>query len=401
MVREALKLLFLIVSYNFTLHYLSLFLSFYLFPNDLEGLLMVISLNSALYLAWLFGYREKTVVWLAYVYLFQVIGLSVFREEYHTITKFLPSLLITLFLIWLFESPVERRTKKLEEERKRLEEELSKNQSEISGLFEQMNLLRELTHRLNIEKEMIEREYRRLREEELAEKERLERERAELMGKLEENHRRLKEYSERLERLTRVNRELFDMLDALQEREPRSAKDELSRLRQERKRLSKELVQLHELIEELIREKKELGQDYENLRQTLEKEKREKEALKLEVENLRVQWEGKKEVYREMFESLLENVELEERVVREFLHLNREARKEFLRELFLLNMKGYEERFETMKGYRNVFKLKPMGGRIYFTFGENRRWKVIGILWGEEDKLKERYARELLVKYKD
>lgn len=54
-----------------------------------------------------------------------------------------------------------------------------------------------------------------------------------------------------------------------------------------------------------------------------------------------------------------------------------------------------------MKGYRNVFKLKPMGGRIYFTFGEKRRWKVIGILWGEEDKLKERYTRELLVKYKD
>lgn len=346
MVREALKLLFLIVSYNFILHYLSLFFSLSFFPHDLEGLLMVMSLNSALYLAWLFGYRERTVIWLAYVYLFQVMGLSLFREDYHTITKFLPSLLITLFLIWLFESPVERRTKKLEEERKKLEEELSKNHSEISGLLERMNLLRQLTQRLNIEKEMIEREYRRLREEELTEKERLEKERAELMEKLEENQKRLKEYSERLERLTRINRELFEMLDTLQEREPKGGKDELSRLRQERKRLSKELIQLQELMEEFSREREELERDYENLRQNLEKEIREKEALKLEVENLRVQWEGKKEVYREMFESLLENLELEERVVREFLHLNREARREFLRELFLLNMK------DTRKGLR-------------------------------------------------
>ena len=59
------------------------------------------------------------------------------------------------------------------------------------------------------------------------------------------------------------------------------------------------------------------------------------------------------------------------------------------------------ERFEVMKGYRNIFKLKPIGGRIYFTFGKAKRWKVLGILWAEDDKSKHRYISDVLIKYKD
>ncbi len=401
MVREALKLLFLIVSYNFILHYVSNFLPLHIFPHQPEGILMVASFMSALYLAWLFGYRERTVIWLAYVYLFQVIGLSVLRKDYEVITQFLPSLLLTVSLIWLFESPVEKRTKKLEEERRRLEEELSRNQTELRRLLEQINLSKDLTERLSKEKELIERELVKLREEELAEKEELERERQVLLKKLQENQKKLMEYTERLERLTRINRELFQMLEAMQDTEPKGGKEELSRLRQERKRLSRELISLQELLEELSRENMEISQKYEGLLQKFETEKREREKLQLQVEDLLKQVESKRQIYEDLLSTLFENIEFEDRAIREFLELDKETKREFLRELMLLNMKDREGRFEVMKGYKNVFKLKPMGGRIYFTFGETKRWKVLGMLWGEDDKSKDRYTKELLIKYRD
>ncbi len=401
MVREALKLLFLIVSYNFILHYLSTFLPIPLFPLQLEGILMVASFVSALYLAWLFGYREKTVIWLAYVSLFQIIGLSIVRGNYEVITQFLPSLILTVSIIWLFESPVERRTKRLEEERRKLEEELSKNDAELRRLVEQINLLREFTDRLLKEKEIIEGEFKKLREEELTEKEELEREKETLVQKLQENQRKLAEYTERLERITKINRELFQMLEAMQDTEPKGSKEEVSRLRQERKRLSKELISMQELLEELSKENTEISQKYEDLLQKFEAEKREREKLQLQVESLLKQLENKKQIYEDLFSTLFENIEFEERAVREFWELNKEAKREFLKELMLLNMKSIDEKFEGMKGYKNVFKLKPMGGRIYFTFGEAKRWKVLGMLWGEDDKSKDRYARELLIKYRD
>ncbi|MEJ7621901.1 MAG: hypothetical protein WKI49_05275 [Aquificaceae bacterium] len=401
MVREALKLLFLIVSYNFILHYLSTLLPVDLFPLHLEGILMVASFTSALYLAWLFGYREKTVIWLAYVSLFQIIGLSIVRGDYEVITQFLPSLLLTVSLIWLFESPVEKRTKRLEEERRRLEEELIRNNVELRGLLEQINLLKELTERLSKEKELIESRFKKLREEELIEREKLEREKEMLVKKLQENQKKLTEYTERLERLTKINRELFQMLEVMQDTQPRGSKEEVSRLRQERKRLSKELISLQELLEELSKENMEISQKYEELLQRFEGEKKEREKLQLQVENLLKQVESKKQIYEDLLSTLFENIEFEESAVREFMELNKEAKREFLKELMLLNMKDMTERFEVMKGYRNIFKLKPIGGRIYFTFGKAKRWKVLGILWGEDDKSKHRYINEVLIKYKD
>ncbi len=401
MVREALKLLFLIVSYNFILHYLSTLLPVDLFPLHLEGILMVASFTSALYLAWLFGYREKTVIWLAYVSLFQIIGLSIVRGDYEVITQFLPSLLLTVSLIWLFESPVEKRTKRLEEERRRLEEELIRNNVELRGLLEQINLLKELTERLSKEKELIESRFKKLREEELIEREKLEREKEMLVKKLQENQKKLTEYTERLERLTKINRELFQMLEVMQDTQPRGSKEEVSRLRQERKRLSKELISLQELLEELSKENMEISQKYEELLQRFEEEKKEREKLQLQVENLLKQIESKKQIYEDLLSTLFENIEFEESAVREFMELNKEAKREFLKELMLLNMKDMTERFEVMKGYRNIFKLKPIGGRIYFTFGKAKRWKVLGILWGEDDKSKHRYINEVLIKYKD
>ena len=152
-----------------------------------------------------------------------------------------------------------------------------------------------------------------------------------------------------------------------QETEPKGGKEELSRLRQERKRLSRELISLQEFLEELSKENTKLNQRYEDLLQRFEEEKREREKLQLQVEDLLKQVESKRQIYEDLLSTLFENIEFEDRAIRELLELDRETKREFLRELMLLNMKDREERFEVMKGYKNVFKLKPMGGRIYFT----------------------------------
>ncbi len=401
MIRDALKLLFLIVSYSFILRYISTFSPYPLFPQEPEDILMLLVLNSSLYLSWLFGYKEKTVIWLAYVFFLQIIGFSILRQNPGVILQFTPAFLLTLLFIWLFESPTEKEARRLEESKRKLEEEILRNEEEQRRLREQVELSRELVERLTKEKDFVEKELNKLKEEDITQRQALEREREELSRKLLESQRRLKDYMERLERLVKVNRELFEMLEIIQEKEPRGGKEELSKLRQERKKLSKELLQMQELLEELSRENSELNNKYINLLQDFEKLKREKDIISLELEKLQASWKGSKEIYKEFFDLLFENLEFEERTLREYMELSREAKREFLKELLLLNMKSYEDKFESMRGFKNLFKLKPKGGRIYFTFGENKRWKIIGILWGEDEKSKRRYAKELLVKYKE
>lgn len=398
---DTIKLLFLVVSYNYILYSLSKFLPVDLFPNGLEDLLLLFSFVSALYLAWLFGYREKTVIWLAYAFLFQVFGLALVRRDYEVIAQFVPSLLLSLLLIWLFESPVEKRTRRLEEERKRLEDDLRKNSEEISTLLERISLLKELLESLKKEKSALELELSRLEEEETSRRRQLEKEIEMLSLRLRESQRRLEDYEERLERLVEVNRELFQMLEAMQSEQTKEEKGELSKLRQEKRRLSKELFHMQELLEELSRENLELSRRYEALLLEYDRERRERERLEVEVENLSRQIKSRKEIYREVLSSVLENVEFEDRALEEFIDLSLDAKREFLKELILLDLKGEEEKFEVMHGYRKVFKLKPVGGRIYFTFGEKKRWKVIGMLWGEGDERKNRYVRDVLIKYKD
>ncbi|RMH80550.1 MAG: hypothetical protein D6674_03640 [Acidobacteria bacterium] len=400
MVREALKLLFLVVSYNFILSYLSSFLPFRVYPEDPEGILLTVSFASALYLAWLSGSRERTVVWLGYVFLFQIIGFSLVRADYHVLLQFLPPFLITLSLIWLFESPSERRLRKLEEERRRLEEELNKNSLELKNLIEQINLSKELVESLLKEKEHVEKELELLKNVETARREELEVEREELLKRLGDAQKKVLDYRERFEKLSKVNRELFQLIESLQEKEKKDDKGELSKLRQERKRLSKELLQMQELLEDLMVENRDLSAEMEETKRKLEEERGERIRLELELENHKRIVEGKRRIYAEMLEDLLENVEFEAGVPQEFSELSREARREFFKELLLLNMKDTTERFETMKGYKNLFKLKPKGGRIYFTYGDKKRWKVVGLLRGEDNAQKIRYAREHLIKYK-
>lgn len=399
--REALKVLFLIVSYNFLLEYVSsrLPLPVRLFPEDIRSFVMLLSFDSALYLAWLFGYRNTTLLWLAYLFFFQILGISFIDGTYTPIAEYTPSFLITLLFLRFSESPTERRTREIKEEIKKLERELERNRGELETLREQVKLSEDLILHLNKEKAMIEEKLNELRDSQMAERQALLKKRDQLAEKFRQAEISLSEYKNKLERITEANRKLFELLEILQRREEGSQKGEIAQLRKERKKLVKEVLELRSLWESSEREKAQLKLEVLELKSSLEKLQRERDLLELELQELKSRMLSKEEVYMEVLGFVLDNIEMEERALREFISLPVDKKREFMKELLLLNMKGRDESLEAMKGLKNVFKLKPRGGRIYFTFGQKLRWRVLGLIASEDDKDKDRYAKEILVKY--
>jgi len=386
--KESLKILFLIVAYNFILEYISEKLPIKLFPDDLQSFVMLMSFDSALYLAWLFGYRYSTLLWFSYLFFFQILGMSLITQSFYPITHFTPSFLITLIFLSLSESPTEKHTKKILEEKYKLEKELEDTK-------EQVKLAQDLLNLLKREKEQVEIKLSQLEESQTIEKQRLLKEKEELIQRISQAQMHLSEYQSRLERLTEANRKLFELIDLLQRQEEKNQKGEIAQLRRERKKLVKELLQLESTLEDCRRQNAELKLELSEF----ESIKREREILAIELQDLKKKQKTKGDIYKEVLNFLLENIEMEDRAISEFIHLPIEKKREFVKELLILNMKERGESLENMKGLKNVFKLKPRGGRIYFTFGENRRWKVLGLIASEDDKDKEKYAKEILIKY--
>jgi chromosome segregation ATPase len=234
-----------------------------------------------------------------------------------------------------------------------------------------------------------------LEESQTIEKQRLLKEKEELIQRISQAQMHLNEYQSRLERLTEANRKLFEVIDLLQRQEEKNQKGEIAQLRRERKKLVKELLQLESTLEDCRRQNAQLKLELSEF----ESIKREREILAIELQDLKKKQKTKGDIYKEVLNFLLENIEMEDRAISEFIHLPIEKKREFVKELLILNMKERGESLENMKGLKNVFKLKPRGGRIYFTFGENRRWKVLGLIASEDDKDKEKYAKEILIKY--
>jgi hypothetical protein len=386
--KESLKILFLIVAYNFILEYISEKLPIKLFPDNLQSFVMLMSFDSALYLAWLFGYRYSTLLWFSYLFFFQILGMSLITQSFYPITHFTPSFLITLIFLSLSESPTEKHTKKILEEKYRLEKELEDTK-------EQVRLAQDLLNLLKREKEQVEIKLSQLEESQTIEKQRLLKEKEELIQRISQAQMHLNEYQSRLERLTEANRKLFEVIDLLQRQEEKNQKGEIAQLRRERKKLVKELLQLESTLEDCRRQNAQLKLELSEF----ESIKREREILAIELQDLKKKQKTKGDIYKEVLNFLLENIEMEDRAISEFIHLPIEKKREFVKELLILNMKERGEPLENMKGLKNVFKLKPRGGRIYFTFGENRRWKVLGLIASEDDKDKEKYAKEILIKY--
>jgi len=186
------------------------------------------------------------------------------------------------------------------------------------------------------------------------------------------------------------------MLELQQERTTDKGDRELSKLRNEKKRLMKELLALEELLEESSKESLRLNEERENLRHQVEELQRELSLTQLRLEEYERTKCTKKELYQEMLDLVLDRIEWEGQALEEFVQLDHQTKREFLKELMLLNMKELGEVFETIKGVKNTFKLKPKGGRIYFTYGKEKTWRILGVLDEEDQKHKERFIREFV-----
>jgi hypothetical protein len=73
LIKEPILLAFLIVSYNFALVQLSHMLDVRLYPSSLSEQLHLTFFLSALYVAWLFGERLRTVAWIGLLFVFNVL----------------------------------------------------------------------------------------------------------------------------------------------------------------------------------------------------------------------------------------------------------------------------------------------------------------------------------------
>ena len=375
--REALTLLFLILSYNFLLWYVTKFdLSpIPLFPEDPHHVVLVLAYNSVLYISWAFGERHRTVQWIGYLFFFQIVALSVYFENPGIIVRDLPPVIFTFALVALFESPTEKRIRSIEKERDELLAEIDRVRREREKVEAHLETLREEIEKLEREKEC--------RAEEISK---------EIEDKLRALQEELEEYREKERRLLETNRKLFQLLDKLRmEEEPFRGREELSNLRREKRRLVKEIVGLQELVEIYVDENERLKEENADLKRKIED---------LNLRLAKVELEGRtteldrKCVYRGVLEALFE-LRFSERAVEEFLGLPPEKKRPLLRELLRFSQ-GREDP-EPLTTVPNVYKLRFSGGRVYLR-KHGAVWEVVGILGSEDDKGKERYIRNVLSK---
>ncbi|ADC89274.1 hypothetical protein Thal_0641 [Thermocrinis albus DSM 14484] len=363
-----------------------------LFPEDLSQIVTLLSFISVLYLSWLFGARREVIGWIGYIFLFQVIGRALMERDYGTVTQNLPPFLLALLFTQLLEPPYQRRIRELEDLLRRNEENIKKLKRESLDAQTKLEILLR-------EKEEIEKKLEGL---ELSQKEieSLRNQYREVLRNLETAKRELVSYRERMERLVEANRGLLELLEEVQNSRPSLNKqEELSRLRNERRKLLKEVQQMQALLEELDRENRNLREEVAQLKEKLEELSKEKQLLELHLEKERSSTSSRREVILEYLSDIYENIEWESRALDELMDLPRTKRREFFKELHILNLTQPTDQLKPMRGVKDIFKLKPKGGRIYFTYGKNRRWLVVGILNSEDNKDKERYLREVLVKY--
>ncbi len=394
--REAFILLFLIVAYNYILYYITWKeLSIVpLFPKDPVNVIIVLSFNITLYLAWLFGERRRIVVALGYLFFFQISLLSfIYRDPYIFVSDLFPVILTFMFVV-LFESPFEREKKRLEEEREKLLKELEKLSEERNEVENKIEEFRKQINLLKIELKKREEELQKAKEqavpkEELQKREKAVKELEEEIKKLEEE---LKKQREKENQLLQANRQLFQMLEVLgMEEEKRKGSKEVKELRKERKKLLKEVLELQQILELYDKENKSLRKELEEARQKIKELRKETGELQLKLEEAQRSSAKKKEVYGEVLKILLPHVEFTKDALEEFIKLPPEKKRYALKELINLSEKTKLEPLTTLP---EVFKLKFPGGRIYLK-RDSEKWKVVGVLGTEQDKEKERFIKAL------
>lgn len=314
-------------------------------------------------------------------------------QDFLIFTTTLPSLVITLCIVWLFESPTEKRIKEIIKEKQKIEESFLRNQEEIKNLSDIINTKQEYINLLLQEKDALLEKISHL-EKESEEKNKLKKEYDDLLRKIKESEDKIKEYKNRLDALVEANRKLFSMIDSsLSNYETKDPK-ELSKLRNERKKLLREILEIQEVLDELYKKKETLEEENKELKKVIEYQEKELSMLRIRLEELQRSIQNRKSYYAEFFSITFENIEFSEDFIEEFIKLSHEKKKEFIKELLLLNVKDITEKLQIMRD--GIFKLKPKGGRIYFTYGKQKRWRVIGSIDTEDDKEKQRYIRDKL-----
>ncbi|WP_457600965.1 hypothetical protein [Hydrogenivirga sp.] len=379
--RAALTLLFLIVSYNFLLWYITAFgLSpIPLFPEDAQNVVLVLAYNSVLYISWLFGERHRAVQWIGYLFFFQIVALSVYFGDLEIVVRDLPPVIFTFALVVLFESPTERNIREIYREREELLREIDRIRRERERVEVHLRLLQQEIERVESER----------KQEPSSEKGR------ELEEKLEKLQAELKEYREKESKLIEANRKLFQLLEVMRdEGETSGSREEIVSLRRERKKLIKELVQLQELVDLYSEENERLKSENRKLRESVSELKVRLGTLEIEREGVR--GERDKDTLKRFLESLLD-LEFSERALGELLKLPEDKRKVFIRELFRLSQRQGQENVEPLTTLPSVYKLRFSGGRIYLK-RRNGNWVVVGLLGSEDDKEKERYIKNVLSK---
>ncbi len=394
--REAVILLFLVVVYNYILYYVTWkgISIIPLFPTDPVNIIIVLSFNTTLYLAWLFGERRKIVVALGYLFFFQISLLSfIYENPYIFVSDLLPVILTFMFVV-LFESPFEKEKKRLEEERENLLkklEELSRERKEVEDRIEEY---RKHIGFLRIELKQREEELQRAKGQAVPKAEIEKRERA--VKELEEELKRLEEelrkQREKEAQLLQANRQLFQMLEILgMEEEKKKGSKEVKELRKERKKLVKEVLELQQILDLYDKENRSLRRELEEARQKIKELQKEAGELQLKLEEVQRSSAKKKEIYEEILKVLLPHVEFTKDAMEEFMKLPPEKKRYALKELINLSEKT---RLEPLTTLPEVFKLKFPGGRIYLKKAKEK-WKVVGVLGTEQDKEKERFIRTL------
>lgn len=124
------------------------------------------------------------MAWIGLLFVFNVFLRAVVEQTFSTVLEQMPAFLITLLVIRLFESPVEKRWRQFQEEKQRLEEELLKNLKELMEALKTKKLYKELIEKLTKEKSELEKRIEKLTDEETTEKERLLKEKEDVVKKV-------------------------------------------------------------------------------------------------------------------------------------------------------------------------------------------------------------------------
>ena len=368
-------MLFLIFSYNLLLWFITHagLSPVPLFPEDQYQIVLVISFNSVIYLAWLFGDRRRTVKWMGYLFFFQILALSVFLSDLEVIVRNLPPVLLSFMMAVLLESPTERDIRSVEEERELLLEEMERIKSERKAVEAHILLLKRELDRLH-------KSYRDADRERIAEPEA-----------------QIEEYREKENRLLEANRRLFQLLEILNsdQRTGSGSEKELRNLRKERKKLIKELIQLQELATLYSEENRTLRDEKSKLDERVKQLSKELTVERLKADSVRKEGGGAIAKVSEVL-SLVTGMDFMERAVEEFLSLDRKSKKTVLDTLMSFS-RGERKGLRPLKTVSEVFRIRFSGGRIYLR-RKGRRWLVVGILMREGDRDKRRYIREVISK---